>query len=330
MTKKSILITGATGSFGVKFIKDILSNDEYSKIVLFSRDELKQSELQTYFNDERLRYFLGDVRDYDRLNEALKDIDIVIHAAALKQVPSAEYNPMEIVKTNIHGAENIIKSSLNNNVKKIIALSTDKAANPANLYGATKLVSDKLFIAANNIAGSRPTLFSVVRYGNVAASRGSIVPLLKKINDEDGSTFPITDERMTRFWITLDQGVKFVQDCIKNMYGGEIFIPRIPSVRVVDIAKAINPNKKFNIIGIRPGEKLHEIMFSSDDAIRTLEFKNHYVLIPTIKFYERPHNFISNPNGEKGTFVKKNFEYSSEKNDTFLSIDQIKDFIDTI
>ncbi len=330
MVKQSILITGATGSFGVKFIKNILTSEEYNKVVIFSRDELKQSELQTYFNDERLRYFLGDVRDYDRLNEALKGIDIVIHAAALKQVPSAEYNPMEIVKTNIHGAENVIKSSLNNNVKKIIALSTDKAANPANLYGATKLVSDKLFIAANNIAGSRETLFSVVRYGNVAASRGSIIPLFKKINEKNDEPFPITDERMTRFWITLDQGVKFVKDCINNMYGGEIFIPKIPSVRIVDIAKAINSNKKLQIVGIRPGEKLHEIMFSIDDAIRTLEFKNHYVLIPTIKFYERPHDFISNPKGEKGIFVDNNFEYSSDKNDVFLSVDEIKNFIDTI
>ncbi len=330
MKQHSILITGATGSFGVKFIKNILKDNDYSKIVIFSRDELKQFEMQEYLNDERLRYFLGDVRDYDRLNEALKGINIVVHAAALKQVPSAEYNPMEIVKTNIHGAENIIKASLNNNVDKIIALSTDKASNPANLYGATKLVSDKLFVAANNIAGYRPSKFSVVRYGNVAGSRGSIIPLFKKINENNKEFFPITDNRMTRFWITLDEGVQFVKDSINNMYGGEIFIPKIPSVKVIDIAKAINPNKNIKIIGIRPGEKLHEIMFSSDDAIRTLEFKNYFVVTPTIKFYERPYDFISNPKGEKGIFVKNNFEYSSHTNDNFLNVDQIKKIIDII
>ena len=325
---KVIFISGGTGSFGKEFVKDILKNYKPKKIIIFSRDELKQYELSQYFNNNRLRFFLGDVRDADRLMLALKGVDFVIHAAALKQVPAAEYNPTESIKTNIHGAENIIRASLANNVKKIIALSTDKAANPINLYGATKLVSDKLFIAANNIAGNQKISFSVVRYGNVAGSRGSIIPLFKEIvNSKSNKFIPITDTKMTRFWITLSEGVNFVKESFQLMKGGEIFVPKLPSVKIVDLAKAIAPKHKIKIIGIRPGEKIHEIMCPSDNAEDTIEFKKYYCIKPSIKFSNTKTNYKINNKGEKGKFVNKNFEYNSGKNKHFLKINEIKKFL---
>ena len=325
---KVIFISGGTGSFGKEFVKDILKKYKPKKIIIFSRDELKQYELSQYFNNNRLRFFLGDVRDADRLMLALKGVDFVIHAAALKQVPAAEYNPTESIKTNIHGAENIIRASLANNVKKIIALSTDKAANPINLYGATKLVSDKLFIAANNISGNQKISFSVVRYGNVAGSRGSIIPLFKEIvNSKSNKFIPITDNKMTRFWITLSEGVDFVKESFQHMKGGEIFVPKLPSVKIVDLAKAIAPKHKIKIIGIRPGEKIHEIMCPSDNAEDTIEFKKYYCIKPSIKFSNTKTNYKINSKGEKGKFVNKNFEYNSGNNKHFLKINEIKKFL---
>jgi UDP-N-acetylglucosamine 4,6-dehydratase len=269
-----------------------------------------------------MRFFIGDVRDKERLEEAMRDIDIVIHAAALKQVPAAEYNPMECIKTNIHGAENVIKAALANNVDKVIALSTDKAANPINLYGATKLASDKLFVAANNMAGGR-TKFSVVRYGNVAGSRGSVIPLFEKLIKKEVGYLPITHEEMTRFWITLQEGVDFVLKNMERMQGGEIFVPKIPSVRIVDLARAMSPNIPIKIIGIRPGEKLHEIMCPADDAHLTIEFNDHFVISPSIDFYSRVTDFSVNNIGEKGAFVSQEFEYSSNNNDVFLNHKEI-------
>lgn len=288
---KSILITGGTGSFGRKYTQTILERYQPRRLVIYSRDELKQFEMQQVFDSPALRYFIGDVRDQERLKQAMNGIDYVIHAAALKQVPAAEYNPMECIKTNIHGAENVIKAALQNNVEKVIALSTDKAANPINLYGATKLASDKLFVAANNIAGRHRTRFAVVRYGNVVGSRGSVVPFFKKLIAEGADALPITDERMTRFWITLQQGVDFVLKNFQRMYGGEIFVPKIPSMRITDLASAMAPDMPAKIIGIRPGEKLHEIMCPADDSHLTLEFHDHYVLQPTIKFVDKDFHY---------------------------------------
>jgi UDP-N-acetylglucosamine 4,6-dehydratase len=276
---------------------------------------------QDYHHD-CMRYFIGDVRDRDRLIQAFNGVDFVIHAAALKQVPAAEYNPMECIKTNIHGAENVIQAALANNVEKVIALSTDKAANPINLYGATKLVSDKLFIAANNIAGGHKTRFSVVRYGNVVGSRGSVVPFFKKLIAEGCDHLPITDKRMTRFWITLQQGVDFVLKNFERMHGGEIFVPKIPSVNVVDLAKAMAPNLPNKIIGIRPGEKLHEIMCPADDSHLALEFGDHFVIIPTIQYSEIP-DFTINKLNEIGKSVEQSFEYHSGKNSWFLNVGEI-------
>ncbi|MGD8811901.1 MAG: UDP-N-acetylglucosamine 4,6-dehydratase (inverting), partial [Thioalkalispiraceae bacterium] len=257
---KSILITGGTGSFGHQFIKTLLENYKPRRVVVFSRDELKQFEMQQLYNSPVMRYFIGDVRDGERLMHAMRDIDYVVHAAALKQVPAAEYNPIECIKTNIYGAENVIKASIDNGVKKIVALSTDKAVNPINLYGATKLASDKLFVAANNLVGERDIKFSVVRYGNVVGSRGSVVPLFRKLIQEQADKLPITDARMTRFWISLQQGIEFVFKSFERMQGGEIFVPKIPSVRIADLAKSMAPDMDTEIIGIRPGEKLHEVM----------------------------------------------------------------------
>ncbi len=263
---KSILITGGTGSFGKRYVKTILERYKPRKLIIFSRDELKQFEMQQEFNQPCMRYFIGDVRDRDRLLQAMSGVDFVIHAAALKQVPAAEYNPMECIKTNVHGAENVIEAALANNVEKVIALSTDKAANPINLYGATKLASDKLFVAANNMAGGRRTVFGVVRYGNVVGSRGSVVPFFEKLVAQGAKNLPITHADMTRFWISLQQGVDFVLKNFERMHGGEIFVPKIPSVRVVDLASAIAPGLGHEIVGIRPGEKLHEIMCPADDS----------------------------------------------------------------
>ena len=319
---KSVLITGGTGSFGKKFTETLLKSHKPRRLVIFSRDELKQYEMQQKFNDPIMRYFIGDVRDGERLTQAMRNIDYVIHAAALKIVPTAEYNPMECIKTNINGAQNVIEAALVNNVEKVIALSTDKAANPINLYGATKLASDKLFVAANNIAGSRQTRFSVARYGNVVGSRGSVVPFFKQLLDEGKTSLPITDPRMTRFWITLQQGVDFVLTNFLRMQGGEIFVPKIPSMHITDLAESLSPGVKTNIIGIRPGEKLHEIMCPADDSHLTLEFHDHYVIQPGIRFYNFQ-NFSTNGMGEKGAPVKEGFCYNSSDNPNFLSVQEL-------
>ncbi len=324
--QKSILITGGTGSFGKQYVKTLLKRFAPRRIIVYSRDELKQYEMQQEFNQPCMRYFIGDVRDKERLTQALHDVDYVIHAAALKQVPAAEYNPMECIKTNIHGAENVIHAALANGVQKVIALSTDKAANPINLYGATKLASDKLFVAANNMAGGHPTEFSVVRYGNVVGSRGSVVPFFRKLIENNSDHLPITDERMTRFWITLQDGVNFVLTNFERMAGGEIFVPKIPSVRVVDLARAMAPELPHKIIGIRPGEKLHEVMCPADDSHLTLEFSDHFVIRPSIIFSKRTNDFSVNLLGEKGVPVEQGREYNSGKNEHFLSLAEISEF----
>ncbi len=321
---KSILITGGTGSFGYRYVSTLLQRYSVKRIVIYSRDELKQYEMAMKFQeyDDILRFFIGDIRDVSRLKEATRGIDIIIHAAAMKHVPIAEYNPTECIKTNIHGAENIIKTALDNNVEHVIALSTDKAANPVNLYGATKLASDKLFIAANNMSGGR-TKFAVVRYGNVVRSRGSIVPLFKRLIKGGVSSLPVTHQDMTRFWITLQQGVDFVLKCMKRMDGGEIFVPKIPSVRIVDLAKAMAPDLPIKIIGIRPGEKLHEVMCPVDDSHLTINFESYFVISPSITFFSRENDFTKNSLGEAGVAVKQGFEYSSGKNPHFLNINEI-------
>lgn len=323
---KTILITGGTGSFGKKYVQTILSRYTPKKLIIFSRDELKQYEMQQTFNAPCMRYFIGDVRDKERMVQAMRGVDFVIHAAALKQVPAAEYNPTECIKTNIHGAENVIHAALENNVERVIALSTDKAANPINLYGATKLASDKLFVAANNMSGGHKCQFSVVRYGNVVGSRGSVVPFFEKLIAEGADALPITDERMTRFWITLQQGVDFVLKNFERMYGGEIFVPKIPSVRITDLAEAMAPGMPQKVIGIRPGEKLHEIMCPSDDSHLTLEFEDHFVLRPTITFNSRTNDFTVNKLGEKGAPVVQGFEYNSGTNPQFLNVEQVAEF----
>ncbi|HXV17970.1 MAG TPA: UDP-N-acetylglucosamine 4,6-dehydratase (inverting) [Gemmatimonadaceae bacterium] len=322
---KSILITGGTGSFGQQCVKILLERYRPRKIIIYSRDELKQFEMEQVFHDSCMRYFIGDVRDRNRLVQAMNGVDYVIHAAALKQVPAAEYNPMECIKTNIHGAENVIHAAIANEVEKVIALSTDKAANPINLYGATKLASDKLFVAANNMAGGHRTRFSAVRYGNVVGSRGSVVPFFRKLIRDGASYLPITDKRMTRFWITLQQGVDFVLKNLERMHGGEIFVPKIPSVTVVDLARAMAPDLPQKVIGIRPGEKLHEVMCPADDSHLTLQFGEHYVIKPTIQFSGYV-DFSENKLGEKGCPVDQGFEYNSGTNPRFLSIDEIVAF----
>ena len=319
---KVILITGGTGSFGKQYVKTILARSNPKKLIIYSRDELKQFEMAQEFSAGCMRYFIGDVRDRDRLIQAMNGVDFVIHAAAMKQVPASEYNPMECVKTNIYGAENVIHAALANDVEKVVALSTDKAANPINLYGATKLVSDKLFVAANNVAGGHRTRFSAVRYGNVVGSRGSVMPFFKKLIQQGSDFLPITDTRMTRFWITLQQGVDFVLKNFERMQGGEIFVPKIPSVKVVDLALAMAPSVPHKIVGIRPGEKLHEIMCPSDDSHLTLEFDDHYVIKPTIQFSGNV-NFLQNSLGERGTPVNSGFEFHSGRNERFLNIEDI-------
>ncbi len=323
---KSVLITGGSGSFGKQYIRSILEEYKPTRIIVFSRDELKQFEMQQIYNAPCMRYFLGDVRDGSRLNEAMEGVDYVIHAAAMKQVPAAEYNPMECIKTNIYGAENVIKAAIKNGVKKVIALSTDKAANPINLYGATKLASDKLFVAANNMVGKKDTGFSVVRYGNVVGSRGSVVPFFKQLIESGTDSLPITHVEMTRFWITLQQGVDFVLKNFGRMQGGEIFVPKIPSVRVVDLATAMAPDIEQKVIGIRPGEKLHEIMCPGDDSHLTLEFKDHFVIRPTITFHHGDIDYVKNMAGEVGEPVVQGFVYDSGENTHYLSIEDIKEF----
>lgn len=321
---KSILITGGTGSFGKKFIEIVLKRFTPKKVIVFSRDELKQFEMQQVFDAPCMRYFIGDVRDEARLRHAMYQVDYVVHAAALKQVPAAEYNPMECIKTNIHGAQNVINAAIACGVKKVIALSTDKAANPINLYGATKLASDKLFTAANNLVGDRETRFAVVRYGNVVGSRGSVVPFFKGLIDRGAKELPITDERMTRFWLKLEDGVDLVLKSFQRMQGGEIFVPKIPSMRILDLAEAIAPGVPTKIIGIRPGEKLHEVMCPSDMFYETLEFKDHFVIKPSIEFGKNI-DYTKNRLGEEGHPVPDGFEYSSGTNDVFLTVEELRE-----
>jgi UDP-N-acetylglucosamine 4,6-dehydratase/5-epimerase len=323
---KTILITGGTGSFGHKYTATLLARYKPKKIIIYSRDELKQYEMQQQFNQSCMRYFIGDVRDEQRLIRAMHGVDFVIHAAALKQVPAAEYNPMECIKTNINGAEHVINAAIDNNVEKVIALSTDKAANPVNLYGATKLASDKLFIAANNMAGGSRTRFSVVRYGNVVGSRGSVVPFFQQLQAKGSDHIPITHVDMTRFWISLQQGVDFVLKNFERMLGGEIFVPKIPSIRIVDLAKAIAPELPIKIVGIRPGEKLHEMMCPGDMSYHTFEFADHYVIAPAITFFNRSNDFSGNALHEQGKLVATDFEYASNTNPEFLSVEQMRQF----
>jgi len=323
---KTILITGGTGSFGKQYVKTIFARYKPKKVIIYSRDELKQYEMAQTYNAPQMRYFIGDVRDQARLKQAMDGVDFVIHAAALKHVPVAEYNPMECIKTNIYGAENVIQAALASGVEKVIALSTDKAANPINLYGATKLASDKLFVAANNMVGERRTRFSVVRYGNVVGSRGSVIPFFQKLLAQGVTELPITDERMTRFWITLQDGVDFVFRDFERMHGGEIFIPKIPSATILDLAKAMAPKLPLKIIGIRPGEKLHEIMCPFDDSHLTLEFHDHFVIKPSISFALEV-DYAKNNKGEAGTPVPDGFEYNSGTNPEFLNVEQITKLI---
>jgi UDP-N-acetylglucosamine 4,6-dehydratase len=320
---KSILITGGTGSFGKAFIRFALDHLNPARVVVFSRDELKQYDFRMELGDDpRVRWFIGDVRDPDRLMRAFHKIDIVIHAAALKQVDTAEYNPFECIATNVLGAENVINASIDSGVQRVIALSTDKASSPINLYGASKLCSDKLFVAGNHYSGSGETRFSVVRYGNVVGSRGSVVPFFKKIADT--GRLPITDDRMTRFWITLPQAVQFVIDSIERMTGGEIFVPRIPSTTIIDLAKAIAPNAAIDIVGIRPGEKLHEEMISENDAHRTYRFKDYYVITPNFAGWGNGFNY------QDGERVTDGYSYQSDSNDWFLSVDEIRELLNSI
>ena len=322
---KTVLVTGGTGSFGQQFIRTVLQNFQMRRCIVFSRDEQKHYDMSQTFPVERypcMRYFIGDVRDVDRLELAMRDVDYVVHAAAMKHVPLAEYNPFECVMTNIHGAENVVKAALRKGVKRVIALSTDKAANPINLYGATKLAADKIFIAANNLAGAGGTEFSVVRYGNVIGSRGSVIPFFRQLIAEDMPHLPITDERMTRFWITLDQGVQFVLSCLRMMRGGEVFVPKIPSMRIVDVARCLAPGKPIEVIGIRPGEKLHEVMVPADEARATLDHGDRYIVLPT---------FMASPDAvyraAGATPVKNDFSYASDSNEEWLSGDELTEMV---
>ena len=321
---KVILITGGTGSFGQRFSTYLLKNYSPKKIIIFSRDELKQFEMQQQFTAPCMRFFIGDVRDKERLNTAMGDVDYVVHAAALKQVPAAEYNPNECIKTNIYGAQNVIDAAIAADVRRVIALSTDKAANPVNLYGATKLASDKLFVAANNMSGAKGPRFAVVRYGNVVGSRGSVVPFFHKLLNEGATKLPVTHAEMTRFWISLDEGVEFVVQNFQRMQGGEIFVPKIPSIRILDLVESISGNKDYELVGIRPGEKLHEVMVPQEMAHHSLEFDDHYVITPSIKFFDKTVNYSKNKLGEKGQPVDEKFEYHSGTNPHFLSVDELK------
>ena len=330
LRNKSILVTGGTGSFGKKLINRLI-NPKYKikKIIVFSRDEFKQSEMKKFFENlftrdvHKLRFFIGDIRDFDRLSYASREVDYIVHAAAMKQVETSEYNPMECIKTNILGAENVVRVSIQNKIKNVIALSTDKAVNPINLYGATKLASDKIFISANNIVGGQDTFFSVVRYGNVIGSRGSVEPLFLELSKKNAKFFPITDINMTRFWLELEAGVNFTIDSFIRMKGGEIFIPKIPSVRIVDLAKSINSKMKHKVIGIRPGEKLHELLYNIDDSNLVIEFKDHYVIPPSIIFNKKKNYFI-NYAKEVGVKGRKNIEFSSHNNKWFLKVNELK------
>jgi UDP-N-acetylglucosamine 4,6-dehydratase len=315
-----VLVTGGTGSFGKNCVKKILQDDQVSKVIVFSRDELKQFEMQSVYNSPKLRYFLGDVRDYDRLKQATDGVDVIIHAAAIKQIPAAEYNPMEAIKTNIIGAENIVNAAIANSVEKVIALSTDKAANPANLYGATKLCSDKLMVAGNVLAGKHPTRFAIVRYGNVLGSRGSVIPFFQE--QQKHGILPITDVRMTRFWLTIEEGVQFVLDSLKRMQGGEIFVPKIPSFKVIDVAEVVAPGTPTKIIGIRPGEKLHEVMITEDDSNFTVEFDKYYAILAP--FLMESHFYLNN-----GKKVPAGFSFTSENNKNWHSTKSFKAVLQT-
>ena len=316
LSDKAILVTGGTGSFGRHFVKTVLASYRPKRLIIFSRDEVKQYDMAQDFTPEEmevLRFFIGDVRDRDRLEMAMREVDIVIHAAALKQIPAAEYNPFECIKTNVHGAENVMQAAIRTGVKQVVALSTDKAASPVNLYGASKLASDKIFVAANNLAGSVGTRFSVVRYGNVLGSRGSVVPLFQKLIAEGAKTLPVTDPRMTRFWITLDEGVDFVLSCLPMMRGGEIFVPKIPSMKVVDMATALASDLPHEVVGIRPGEKLHEVMIAEDDAVSTVELSDRFVIEPAIHLWDWE---SSASDGSKP--VAEGFRYASNINDDWM------------
>lgn len=315
---KTLLITGGTGSFGKKLVQIVLKDYKPAKVIVYSRDELKQFEMQRDFNAPCMRYFLGDVRDAERLHRAFEGVDVVVHAAALKQVPAAEYNPFEAVKTNILGAQNVINAAIDRGVKKVIALSTDKACNPLNLYGATKLCSDKLFVAGNSYVGKRKMSFSVVRYGNVVGSRGSVVPVFQEQAKKGEIT--ITDRRMTRFWITLDQGARFVLKCLELKQGGEIFVPKIPSMNIMDLAKAIAPGCKIRMTGIRPGEKLHEVLVPKDEARNVLEFKDMFVIEPDFPWWDRK-KFSG------GKRVGDEFEYRSDNNSRWLTVADLQKIV---
>ncbi|MCL6508699.1 MAG: UDP-N-acetylglucosamine 4,6-dehydratase (inverting) [Bryobacteraceae bacterium] len=315
-SEASVLVTGGTGSFGKKFAEIMLREYHPKKLIIFSRDELKQHEMRTNgFDDECLRYFIGDVRDVDRLRRAMKGVDIVVHAAALKQVPACEYNPIEAVLTNINGAKNVIDAALDMGVQKVLALSTDKAVNPVNLYGATKLVAEKLFVQANSYRGAGPTRFSCVRYGNVVGSRGSVVPLFR--SQRRAGTVTVTDPRMTRFWITLEQGVRFVISCIERMHGGEVFVPKIPSMRIVDLVEALAPGCWIREIGIRPGEKIHEVLISEDEARNAVEVDDMYVIRPA-------HPWWSTENWAGGRRLRDGFRYTSDANERWLSVEELR------
>jgi UDP-N-acetylglucosamine 4,6-dehydratase/5-epimerase len=328
LNNQSILITGGTGSFGKCFIKTVLERYQPKRLIVFSRDELKQFEMQQIYPDITggpMRYFIGDIRDLPRLRSAMDGVDIVVHAAALKHVPAAEYNPFEAVKTNVIGGQNVIDAAIEARVEKLIALSTDKAAAPINLYGATKLCSDKLFVAANNYTGGHNIKFSVVRYGNVMGSRGSVIPFFQE--RQKNGVLPITDERMTRFNITLQHGVDFVLQCLEKMWGGELFVPKIPSYRITDIAKAVNPECRFEIVGIRPGEKLHEEMITTTDALNTVEFEDYYVILPAAPPRWNIKKFIQESNQIPGKMVSESYCYNSGTNKNFLTIEELQDLI---
>lgn len=321
LADRTILVTGGTGSFGRRFVDLVLARHKPRKLIILSRDELKQSEMRQACGDHpAMRFFLGDVRDRDRLQRAFQGVDVVVHAAALKQVPAAEYNPWECVRTNIQGAQNVIDAAIDRNVKRVIALSSDKAANPVNLYGATKLVSDKLFVAGNTYASLGDTQLAVVRYGNVMGSRGSVIPLFRQLRET--GLLPVTDRRMTRFWITLDQAVEFVLRALKSMRGGEIFVPKLPSMRIVDLVEAIAPDSRIEEVGIRPGEKLHEMMITAEDARKTVEYDEHYVVQPAFPWWS---DELAYENG--GRPVADGFIYASDTNDRWLTIDQLRALI---
>lgn len=329
LNNKSILVTGGTGSFGKKFIKTVFEKyPDVKKVIVFSRDEYKQFVMQNMPEfkpyEEKLRFFIGDVRDKDRLLRAFDGVDVVIHAAALKQVPACEYNPSEAIKTNVNGAQNVIDAAIDKKVKRVVALSTDKACAPINLYGATKLCSDKLFIAGNAYCGSKETRFSVVRYGNVAGSRGSVIPFFKKLVEEGAKELPITDVNMTRFWLKLDQAVEMVLEAIENMQGGELYVKKIPSMLMPDLAKAIAPELKIKEVGIRPGEKIHEQMITKEDARNTIEFDEYYIILPEVDFENITHKY------PKSKPVAHDFEYHSGNNDRWLSVEDMKKLIGEI